>query len=433
MTLFLRYLARNAYFTFRDLLRNITRALISSFGIIFLIAFLVVYLSLRQAVQEYIGGSLFGSLQINEVMVTQNIPEAKGFFQASADISGIDPAKVKRISRIPGIAKIHPVIRMEYPVKVRAELLGNRMREYMPMYGISQEFLRKSDKQFKTFAAGKDIPVIIPKIALELFNSVVSGRGLPRFGEKLLIGFPLEIEIQTSARGDSDKKLHKYTARVYGFSSAITFPGLIVPSDFITRFSNAHRTDSPDRPLGYQYTRLYLTVKNVKELPVIAKRIQSMGLIVDSQQEVAAKTNRALSIIDSSSMFIIGIFLLLTVISIFNAYLTIVYHRSYQFSLQRVIGMSKLRIIVSFVLEAALIGAIFGVVGYYGGIMLIEYVSSNISVWIPALKGLSFTHNLDGRGILLMSIGLSALLSSVSALIPAVLASNMNLFKAVQR
>jgi len=157
-----------------------------------------------------------------------------------------------------------------------------------------------------------------------------------------------------------------------------------------------------------------------------------MGLSVESQQEVAAKTNRALTVIDSSSFLIIGIFLILTVISIFNSYLTIVYHRSYQFALQRVIGVSKMRIISTFVAEAALVGIIYGVIGYFGGLFIIRYVSVNIGNWVPALKGLTFSGSL-GENVLLMSAGFSALLSSVSAFVPAVFASNMNLFRAVQR
>ncbi len=82
---------------------------------------------------------------------------------------------------------------------------------------------------------------------------------------------------------------------------------------------------------------------------------------MESQQEIAAKTNRALAVIDGSSL-VIRAFLFLTVIAIFNSYLTIVYNRSYTFSLQRVIGVSKARIILTFVFEAAVIGALFGLI-----------------------------------------------------------------------
>lgn len=427
------YVIRNIYFSLREIIRNLARALFSSFGIIFLIAFLVVYLSLRQSIKEYIGGNLFGTMKINDVVVTPKAVENRDFFAVEQNAAAISHAAVRRIGRMPGVENMHTVIRLDYATKIRAEMLGNRMREYLPIFGISREFLRTSEKRWSDFrASGTQVPVLISKMALDILNSVVEGRGLPQFGEKILLGFPMEIEIQTSPRGDPAKKRYKFTGKVYGFTSAITLAGLIVPSDFITQFSVEHRNDSSERTAGYSYVKIFLSVKNVKELPEITRRIQAMGLAVESQQEVAAKTNRALTVIDSSSFLIIGIFLILTVISIFNSYLTIVYHRSHQFALQRVIGVSKLRIISTFVAEAALVGFIYGVIGYFGGLFIIRYVSVNIGNWVPALKGLTFSGNL-GENVLLMSAGFSALLSSVSAFVPAVFASNMNLFRAVQR
>lgn len=429
----MNYLLRNILISLRDMAKNMPRALLASFGIIFLIASMIAYLSLRHAVQEYIGGNLFGSLQINEMIVSMPAVESAGLLELGPSAAGIPAAKVRRIMGMEGVARFQPVIRLDLPARVKAEMLGRVMREQVPVYGVKREFLRKTIRNWRGFAAGKELPVVVPKFALEVFNSMIAGRGLPRFGEGLLVGFPVDIEIRTTPRGDPDKKVYSFTAKVFGFTQALPVTGLILPYDFIVRFCDAHRGDSKERPRGYSYAKLFLTVKDVKDIPRIAGEIGRMGLAVESQQDIAAKTNRAMMIIDGSSLVILGIFLLLTVIAIVNSYLTIVYHRSRRFSLLRIVGMSKFRIIMSFVAEAAFIGAVYGAVGCLGGLTLMDIVAENLVRWVPALSGLSFA--LDwGRGELLaISAGISALVSSASALVPAIIASNMNLFKAVQR
>lgn len=429
----MNYLLRNILISLRDIAKNLPRALLASFGIIFLIASMIAYLSLRRAVQEYVGGTLFGSLQINEMVVSARAREAKGLLELGPAAAGIPPARVRRIAAMEGVARVQPVIRLDFPARVKAEMLGRVMREQVPVYGVKKEFLAKTVRNWRRFNAGKELPVVVPKFALEVFNSMIAGRGLPKFGEGLLVGFPIDIEIRTTPRGDPEKRVYEYAAKVFGFTEALPVTGLVLPYDFIVRFCEAHRNDSRDGQRGYSYAKLFLTVRDVKEIPRIAGAIGRMGLAVESQQDIAAKTNRAMSIIDGSSLVILGVFLVLTVIAIVNSYLTIVYHRSRRFSLLRIVGMSKLRIIMTFIAEAALIGALYGALGCAGGLALMDLVAENLAKWMPALAGLSLSIDMGRGELFAISIGISALVSSASALVPAIIASNMNLFKAVQR
>jgi ABC-type antimicrobial peptide transport system permease subunit len=121
--------------------------------------------------------------------------------------------------------------------------------------------------------------------------------------------------------------------------------------------------------------------------------------------------------------------IILTVISIFNSYLIIVNNRSYSFSLKRVIGFSKLRIVLEFAGEAALIGLILGFAGYFFGFYCVDYISRNIGNVIPAMKGIAIIK--PAKNLMLLSITFATAVSAMSALVPAVIASNINLFKSV--
>ena len=212
-------------------------------------------------------------------------------------------------------------------------------------------------------------------------------------------------------------------------SKKIDFLGAIVPIEFIFNFSQKHRMDSGKPRTGYSYVRLYGRVRDIKDIPAVTARIKKLGLRVEGQGDISKKASRAMSIIDGMSIIIALILLLLTVISIFNSYMVIVYNRSYDISLKRVIGVSKTRIVLTFILEASLIGTIYGILGFIIGASLIQYLSDNLVRWIPALKGLSF--NPAGLETFLYAVGASMLISALSALIPAFLASNQNLFKSM--
>ena len=430
----MRYLWQNLVLSVRDFLKNSPKTLFSSFGILFLIAFLVVYMSLRSSVQEYIGGKLFGTMQINDIVIS---PKSKAIPTSVESpeqlVSTISFGNVARISKMKGIAQVQPIIRMNYIVRVKLEFMGQSRAMYMPLVGIPRSFLQKTNPQkWQGFYATKDsIPIIVPRFVLDLFNNYAALRDLPLFNESVLAGFPLELTIRTTSSDDAETKKIDFKGKVYDFTSAFSFSGLVVPSDFIVQFCNEHRNDSKRKMPGYSCIMLNASVKDIKDLPELTRQIESMGLKVESQRDIAAKTNKALSVIDGFSILIIAIFMILTVIAIFESYLNIVYTRSYKFSLQRVIGVSKMRIILNFVMEAAIIGALYGLIGYIIGHYAVKYLAANITTWIPALKGLVIRP--QGQEVLLIAAALSAVISAAAAFFPAIFASSMNLFKAVRK
>jgi ABC-type lipoprotein release transport system permease subunit len=214
---------------------------------------------------------------------------------------------------------------------------------------------------------------------------------------------------------------------IHSLSDAINFPGILVPSSFIANFAQKHRLDGGKPKAGFAYMRMYAKVKDIKQLPQITDKLKKMGLRVESRSDISQKTNNAMSIIDAIFLFVGVVVLLLTVISIFNSYMVIAYNSGHEISLKRVIGLSKLHVIFSFVFEAALIGAVFGTIGYFLGQYLTGSLSSNIAEWVPVLKDLIITkpEGAELRYALMFSIAVSAL----SALVPAIFASNKNLFK----
>lgn len=425
----IQYILRNAIMIFEEIFKNIWKALLSSFGIILLIAFLVLYLSLRESVTKFVDKRLFGSLDINEMIIE---PKAKsGEPTLAYAINSISAEKVKAIRKMPTISSVNAVTCINAATKIRIELFGKSYTPYVPICGVSRQFIKDKVTDYKsfTFNPNKEVPVIAPQVALDMFNNFASINNIPLFTEETLKGLPVTLIIETP-KAVEPKKRFKVPAYVHSFSSTFNLTGIVVPDSFINSIAAQYAAETKSaKPI--LYIRLYAKVKDVKMLPQTTKEIKSMGLAVTSLDEIASKTNQAMSIIDGFSLLVGFFLLLLTVISIFNSYLIIIYNRSYSFSLRRILGVSKLRIIMTFMVEAAFIGGVYGFIGYLAGAYSIQAAGARLSSLIPAFQGIGLEP--VGMHIGALMVLFSIAISSLSALIPAIFASNMNLFKALSK
>jgi putative ABC transport system permease protein len=176
---------------------------------------------------------------------------------------------------------------------------------------------------------------------------------------------------------------------------------------------------------------LLAAVDDPRVLPVVVSRLRAMNLRVESRKDIAERTKRAMAVMEGTFSVVSAVLLVLTMIAMVNAYLAIVYNRSYEFSLQRVLGASRARLVLSFAGEAAVVGAFYGVIGYGLGYAATGYLSGNLYRWAPLLKGLRLAP--AGGDVLVLSAALSALVSLLSALVPSLFASNLNLFRAIRK
>jgi len=418
------YIATNLRFLFKDISRNILKALFSSFGIIFLIAFLVIYISLRQSVSKYIGDTLFGSMDINEIIIHPKTGGGRDVIVSGEN--SIKPGVVAQIRGTKDFSSVYTLIKLDYVTRIEASVIGQEQHIRIPIYGIEQGFFSNKNQRWQSFTNRIPLPIVIPKYGLQFLNSYLAQEGFPQFTEAALAGYPgmLNISVENS---EGERQRFSTPAAIHSLSDAIDFPGLVVPSAFLINFAKTHRMDGGKPKDGITYVRIYAKVKDIKQLPKITDNLKKMGLRVESHSDISRKTNKAMAIIDAIFLFVGIVILALTVISIFNSYLVIAYNSGYEISLKRVIGLSKLHVIFSFVFEAALIGAILGIIGYFLGQYLISALSSRIAAWIPVLKDLIITKT--ESSYLHYAIMFSIVVSAASALVPAIFASNKNLFK----
>ena len=429
---YVRYILRNVYLIFREIITNIPRSLISGFGIIFLISFLVLSISLRESVKDYLENRIFGRLSINQIKITPvNKTKYISFNLLSGSKNEICRGKIKEISRIKGIDNIEKVIRLNFPASLRGGMFGRYMRTDIFISGVDRTFFRGSKTKWKDFVDGEPLPVVVPNFAMDLYNNFAAASGLPQLGEKALNRFSVELILGRSSFDRTRKNVFQYNARIFGLTSKVTSAGIIVPSDFIRKFCKARKDDPGLQKSPYSCIMIFAAVKRIKDLPSITNKIRGMGLMVESQMDIASKTDEAASFIDWILALVMIVILILTIIAIFNSYLAIIYNRGHNISIQRILGASKLRIVLMIIIEAGIMGSIYGLLGYLFGLILLDLLSDNVALWMPILKG--FDLKLPMENVLGLSVIVSMLVSSISALIPALFAANLNLFSAIKR
>lgn len=417
------------YFTLKDNLINILRSFISSFGILFLVCFFVIYMAIRDSVTTYIGGSLFDNLASDEIKILPQNTKTVEFVKrpGAASISG---DTLKRIVASGEFKEINPVSRIGFNVRIKGELMGKSKTLFIPACGIDKKILKGKVSGWREFYNKKPLPVIVPGFTIDIMNNYLSMSSLPPLTEKDLLNFPLQLKFAVGKKGTPDYMEYFHEAEIFSFIDIAGFPGIVLPTDFFASTAEQYRRDT-GKAMTMDYAVVYARVRNPDSLPEIDRRLKKMGLRVESQKDIVEKTKNTMNLIDGVFFAIMGVFFIVSVISIFNSYITIVYVRSQKFSLKRVLGFSKLQILVSFILEAAVIGFIYGVMGYYGGNYILTYAGEILAKWIPVLGYIKIQGG-DGN-ILFLCVVLSSSVCAVSAAIPALFASNINLFKAVRR
>ncbi len=404
------------------LIRRLPRVLVASFGILFLIVFLVFFVSLRRAVSSYLETRFFGTLAINEIQIAPSEAVRAPAFGFSRMAPDIGERRVKAVKRIGGISDVRAVYRLNVPAMLRAGLFGQAMRTDIVISGVEGAFFREERLPWREFRNGETVPVVVPRFALDLYNNFAASNGLPALGEKDLIGLPLDLTVGASSFSRSGEGRER-KGRIFGFTSKLASTGIVVPAEYL-------RSVCGGRGGCISVVTLHASVDDPTNLSRVVDEIRRTGLRVESRRDIADKTRSAVRFIDAAFLLILVLVLALTAVAIFNAYLSIVYFRRDEIALKRIVGMSKLRIIATFLAEAAIVGSIYGAAGLYLGGLAVSKLAHSLPAYLPALQGISF--GADTGNLLPASMILSVAVSCLSAFIPALFASNVSLSDATK-
>lgn len=185
--------------------------------------------------------------------------------------------------------------------------VGMGMYTYLFFESVPDEFLDVELVDWSFTPGSEEIPIILPRSYLALYNAAFShSQGLPQISERGIGLLPLSIEIEGTAASKT------FRGRIVGFSNRLNT--ILAPEAFV-RWANEHY--SPEQEA--QITRLILRTDNPSDARLLSY-VQEQGYEVEGD---ALETGEATYLLRLVSMLVGAIGLLISLLSVYLLILSV--------------------------------------------------------------------------------------------------------------
>lgn len=239
--------------------------------------------------------------------------------------------------------------------------LGGGLSTYMFLEAVPDRFLDLKPSDWHWEEGQQEVPLIIPRSYLGLYNSAFAqSQGLPLLSEATIGAIPLGLEL----RGGLEEQ--HYRGRIVGFSNRLNT--LLVPEHFIQQMNRRLAPELPASP-----TRLILELHNPSD-PAIALYLREHSYESEGERLASSQSMYFLRLL---SGVILGVGLLISALSAYLLLLSIyllLQKNSRQLENLLLLGYSQRQLILPYVLLTlvlnllallAALGLVLWVRGYY--------------------------------------------------------------------
>lgn len=239
--------------------------------------------------------------------------------------------------------------------------LGGGLSTYMFLEAVPDRFLDLKPSDWHWEEGQQEVPLIIPRSYLGLYNSAFAqSQGLPLLSEATIGAIPLGLEL----RGGLETQ--HYRGRIVGFSNRLNT--LLVPEHFIQQMNRRLAPEVPASP-----TRLILELHNPSD-PAIALYLRQQGYESEGERLASSQSMYFLRLL---SGVVLGVGLLISALSAYLLLLSIyllLQKNSRQLENLLLLGYSQRQLVLPYVLLTlvlnllallAALGLVLWVRGYY--------------------------------------------------------------------
>lgn len=281
----------------------------------------------------------------------------------------------------------------QYEVNGSIMFNGRRLSTMMFFESVPDNFIDVESKEWRFRPSDREIPIIIPRNYLNLYNFGFSQtQNLPQITEDIIKRVELGIELEGNGRRGV------YTGRVVGFSDRLNT--ILVPMEFMEWANSIYATTVSD-----EATRLILEVEN-PGAPEVIEYLSEKGYVAEDKP---SESSKALFLLKVSIAVIVFIGLLFSLLSI--AILTL----SIYLLLQK--NIDKLKTLVF--------------IGYTPRYVALPYILMtvvlNLSVWTLSVIAVSFAQDVymeylsDVSGVELVSSPIVSIVVGLSIAVVVIL------------
>lgn len=294
----------------------------------------------------------------------------------------IDESKVEELAALPGVEAAHRKMRVRVPAVSRFDgnFFGKRLRMGVEIVaeGVEPGFLGAIEG-FHDSGEGV-VPVVVSPRLLEIYNeSFARERGMPRLGERLLVGFEFPLELGRSFMGEGHRERLGLHGRVVGFSDRAMLQGITIPLDVARRLNQRFGEDAS------HYSAVVLRAADPGQVPAIAEAVRGLGLeIDDSERKLAQRVGFAVALA-TGMLSLLGLFICaLASVNIALSLGASVRSRAREFGIFRAVGATSGDIAALVLGEALVVGGLGGILGVGGALGLSRAADALFAAHLPA-------------------------------------------------
>ncbi len=348
-----------------NLSRHKVRTVLSAVGVTVGILTIVTMLSLGIGVKREIVET-FRSVGLETIEVRPVTEDSNAFnqFAQPQRTLRITPELVEEMRAREDVEKVYPRMYEPWGSKVYLKLGGESLRVYVRE---SNEYSRMNNPftGAPEVVAGEELPEAADGVI------VVSTRALEALGYdedeyESLIGQDVALTL-SAPRGENQEFPLRLVGVVdtYHEGHPRTYVGL---EDMVAL--NAWWFNDPDFLEHEGYDVLIVKALSLNDASQIIDVLQERGFQVESLKMMLQTTNKAMVILQTMLGSIGGLALMVAAIGIANTMVMSVYERTREIGVLKAVGASSSDVRLLFMVEAALIGLLGGVVGVIGGWLL---------------------------------------------------------------
>lgn len=228
--------------TGRLLRKNMSPARIAGFvlsnfiGLAIVVAGLQFFLDVRSIYSDDDSFIKKDYLVVNRKVTSANTVDGSAASFSEADIADLE--------RQPWVRKVGRFTPTDYRVMASMNAGGRGMSTYMFFESIPTEFIDVARSDWEYEPGRPDVPVIISKDYLTLYNfGFASSAGLPQISESLMSGVPLKLHISS----DDGSRQADFNGRIVGYSNRLNT--ILVPEEFMRwtneQYGSGHAAEKP--------------------------------------------------------------------------------------------------------------------------------------------------------------------------------------------
>jgi ABC-type lipoprotein release transport system permease subunit len=349
----------------RSLARHRARTALLVSGVLIGVTFILLLLAFVRGIQTAVVDRLVGSLPVTHLQVGSR-QYAMGALQFDNPFARLDSTAVARVRALPGVREVLPMAALSTAAQLRASFFGQDFVTVAAVFGIESGLLEGdlAGRPFERVAAGP-VPAVISRDIVDMYNTGFAGANdLPKLNESILLNQEGVLTIGSSSLRPAglDARIERVPVRIVGVSSRVPVAGISVPIAYVQEWN---RRFGGERA-AVELVGLTVVAADARQVDALTKRLEAMGLQVNSGRELARKVAAIARTLSLAFGLVGGVILLVAGLGIANALALSVMERQREIGIYRSVGASRGNIRTLFLLEALALGTL----GSAGGVAL---------------------------------------------------------------